>query len=146
MDRMLAGLALSRRHLLVFAASIALTAAVSLALASPASAQLTFGSFATQGDANAGWIEEPNAPPGSSEQESIGLFVNGTAADDFSDAARAIFTGVTGVPPATPPSFDFKVFTVGGSGGAGPPPSPGCARGGGGGPPPPPPAGAPPAR
>jgi hypothetical protein len=118
MDRMLAGLVLSRRHLLVFAASIALTAAVSLALASPASAQLTFGSFATQGDANAGWIEEPNAPPGSSEQESIGLFVNGTAADDFSDAARAIFTGVEGVPPATPPSFDFKVFTVGGSGGS----------------------------
>ncbi|HET8823215.1 MAG TPA: hypothetical protein VFM57_16875 [Thermoleophilaceae bacterium] len=112
-----AGLALSRRHLLVLSVSIAL-AAVSLALASPASAQLTFGSFATEGDARAGWIEEPNSPQGSTEQQSIGLFVNGTSADDFSDAARAIFTGVTGVPPATPPSFDFKVFTVGGSGGS----------------------------
>src|ERR687898_2371342 len=138
MDRMLAGLVLSRRHLLVFAASIALTAAVSLALASPASAQLTFGSFATQGDANAGWIEEPNAPPGSSEQESIGLFVNGTSADDFSDAARAIFTGVAGAPPASPPSFDFKVFTLGGSGGAGRGRLPASGAGTGGHAPPPP--------
>lgn len=112
-----AGLALSRRHLLVLSVSIALTA-ISLALASPASAQLTFGSFATEGDARAGWIDEPNSPPGSTEQQSIGLFVNGTSADDFSDAARAIFTGVGGVPPETPPSFDFKVFTLGGSGGS----------------------------
>lgn len=115
---MFAGPTLSRRYLIAFAASALLTAAVSLALASPANAQLTFGSFATQGDANAGWIQEPNSPPGSSEQESIGLFVNGTSADDFSDAARAIFTGVAGAPPAAPPSFDFKVFTVGGSGGS----------------------------
>jgi hypothetical protein len=118
MDRMLAGLTLSRRFLLAFAASLLLTAVMSLALASSASAELTFGSFATQGDARAGWIDEPNSPPGSSEQESIGLFVNGTSADDFSDAARAVFTGVAGAPPAAPPSFDFKVFTLGGSGGS----------------------------
>lgn len=115
---MFAGPTLSRRYLIAFAASALLTAVVSLALASPANAQLTFGSFATQGDARAGWIHVPDSPPGSTEQESIGLFVNGTSADDFSDAARAIFTGVEGAPPAIPPSFDFKVFTVGGSGGS----------------------------
>ena len=93
---MLAGLTLSRRRLLAFAASLLLTAVVSLALASSASAELTFGSFATQGDARAGWIEEPNSPPGSSEQESIGLFANGTSADDFSDAARGSSPGWRG--------------------------------------------------
>lgn len=94
------------------------TIAVSLALAAPARAQLAFGSFATEGDARAGWVTEPNSPLGSTEQQSIGLFVNGTSASDFSDAARAKFTGVAGPPPAVPPSFDFKVFTVGGSGGS----------------------------
>lgn len=92
--------------------------AVSLALAAPASAQFAFGSFATEGDASAGWVNEPNSPLGSSEQQSIGLFVNGTSASDFSDAARAKFVGVAGPAPAVPPSFDFKVFTIGGSGGS----------------------------
>ena len=89
-----------------------------LALAAPAHAEFAFGSFATQGDASAGWITEPNSPPGSTEQQSIGLFVNGTSASDFSDAARAKFNGVAGAAPAVAPSFDFKVFTVGGSGGS----------------------------
>ena len=92
--------------------------AVSLALAAPASAQFAFGSFATEGDASAGWVNEPNSPLGSTEQQSIGLFVNGTSASDFSDAARAKFVGVAGPAPAVPPSFDFKVFTIGGSGGS----------------------------
>jgi hypothetical protein len=91
---------------------------LSLALAAPAHAQFAFGSFATEGDARAGWVNEPNSPLGSTEQQSIGLFVNGTSASDFSDAARAKFVGVAGPAPAVPPSFDFKVFTVGGSGGS----------------------------
>ena len=104
---------------LTLATAAALTAiGVSLALAAPANAQFAFGSFATEGDAQAGWVNEPNSPLGSTEQQSIGLFVNGTSASDFSDAARAKFVGVSGPAPPVPPSFDFKVFTVGGSGGS----------------------------
>jgi hypothetical protein len=94
------------------------TAGATLALAAPANAQLSFGSFATQGDATAGWINEPNSPPGATEQQSISLFVNGTSASDFSDSALASFIGVDGPAPPAPPSFDFKAFTVGGSGGS----------------------------
>ena len=95
------------------------TAGATLALAAPASAQLSFGSFATQGDATAGWINEPNSPPNSSEQQSMSLFVNGTSASDFSASALARFVGLEDQPaPATPPSFDFKTFTVGASGGS----------------------------
>ena len=70
------------------------TAGATLALAAPANAQLSFGSFATQGDATAGWINEPNSPPNSSEQQSMSLFVNGTSASDFSASALARFVGL----------------------------------------------------
>jgi hypothetical protein len=116
MDSILARAVLSSRALNL--AAVAVVAVAALALAAPAHAQLSFGSFATQGDATAGWVSDPNSPPGASDQESISLFVNGTSADDFSAAARARFVGVSGAAPAVPPSFDFKVFTVGGSGGS----------------------------
>jgi hypothetical protein len=118
MDSMLARPHLSFRPLTLAALAAVSAVAVSLALATPARAQFAFGSFATEGDARAGWVNEPDSPLGSTEQQSIGLFVNGTSASDFSDAARARFVGVTGPAPAVAPSFDFKVFTVGGSGGS----------------------------
>ena len=118
MDSMLARPALSFRTLISAAVTALVAICATLALAAPAHAQFAFASFATEGDASAGWISEPNAPPGATDHQSIGLFVNGSSASDFSDAARAKFTGVAGAPPATPPSFDFKVFTVGGSGGS----------------------------
>ena len=111
--------ALSFRPRAVYAViATALVVAATLAAAAPANAQLSFGSFATQGDATAGWVAEPNAPPNATDQQSISLFVNGKSANDFSAAARARFVGINGGAPATPPSFDFKVFTVGGSGGS----------------------------
>jgi hypothetical protein len=118
MESMLARPSLPSRFLFLSAAAALIAVGVSLALAAPAHAQFAFGSFATEGDAQAGWVNEPNSPIGSTEQQSIGLFVNGTSASDFSDAARAKFVGVAGAAPAVPPSFDFKVFTVGGSGGS----------------------------
>ena len=96
----------------------AIVIAATLAVAAPANAQLSFSSFATQGDARAGWVNEPSSPPNATEQQSISLFVNSSSASDFAPAARARFTGISGAAPATPPSFDFKVFTVGGSGGS----------------------------
>jgi hypothetical protein len=118
MESMLARPVLPTRFLFLVATAALVVVGVSLALAAPARAQFAFGSFATEGDARAGWVNEPNSPLGSTEQQSIGLFVNGTSASDFSDAARARFVGVNGPAPAVPPSFDFKVFTVGGSGGS----------------------------
>ena len=115
---MLTTSALSFRPRAVYAVIATAVAAATLAVAAPANAQLAFGSFATQGDATAGWITDANTPPGSTEQQSMSLFVNGTSASDFNDSALARFTGVEGPPPATPPSFDFKVFTIGGSGGS----------------------------
>jgi hypothetical protein len=117
MDSMLARPFSSFRPVALLSVATLVAACATLALAAPAHAQFAFGSFATDGDARAGWVNEPNSPPGSADQQSISLFVNGTSANDFSDAARVIFTGVT-APPATPPSFDFKVFTIGGSGGS----------------------------
>jgi hypothetical protein len=114
MDSMLTRRPLSFRPL-AFAVA---TAGATLALAAPANAAFTFDSFGTQGDATAGWINEPNAPPAASEQQSVSLFVNGSSASDFSDSALASFTGVEGPVPTTPPSFDFKTFSVGGSGGS----------------------------
>src|SRR5262245_16775925 len=118
MDSMLTTSASSLRPRAVYAVVATAAVAATLALAAPAHAALTFGSFATQGDANAGWVTEPTTPPGATDQQSISLFVNGTSADDFSAAARARFIGVDGQPPTDPPSFDFKGFTVGGSGGS----------------------------
>jgi hypothetical protein len=46
------------------------------------------------------------------------LFVNGTGPTDFNDSALAAFKGFGSTPAATPPSFDFKVSTAGGSGGS----------------------------
>ena len=118
MESMLARPMLSFRSLTSAAVAALVAIGAALALAAPAHAEFAFGSFATQGDAHAGWITEPNSPPGSTEQQSISLFVNGTSASDFSDAARAKFNGVAGAAPAVPPNFDFKVFTIGGSGGS----------------------------
>ena len=116
---MLTSSASSNRPRAVYAViATALVTAATLAVAAPANAQLSFGSFATQGDASAGWINEPSAPPNATDQQSISLFVNGKSANDFSAAARARFVGINGAAPAAPPSFDFKVFTVGGSGGS----------------------------
>jgi hypothetical protein len=117
MDSMLTTSALFRPRA-VYAVIATAVVAATLAVASPANAQLSFGSFATQGDASAGWISEPNAPPNATDQQSISMFVNGKSANDFSAAARARFVGITGAAPPAPPSFDFKVFTVGGSGGS----------------------------
>jgi len=118
MDSMLTASALSFRPRAVYAVIATAVVAATLAVAAPANAQLSFGSFATQGDANAGWINEPNAPPNATDQQSASLFVNGKSANDFSASALVRFVGVEGAPPATPPSLDFKVFTVGGSGGS----------------------------
>jgi hypothetical protein len=117
MDSMLITSALFRPRA-VYAVIATAVVAATLAVAAPANAQLSFSSFATQGDATAGWVNEPNAPPNATEQQSISLFVNGKSANDFSAAARARFVGINGPAPATPPNFDFKVFTVGGSGGS----------------------------
>ena len=95
-----------------------LTVGVGLAVAAPASAQFDFGSFITGGDATAGWVTDPDAPMGSTEQQSIQLFVNGTSSADLDDSARAIFPEVPATPPAQPPSFFFKVSTAGASGGS----------------------------
>src|SRR5262245_50023525 len=118
MDSMLTTSASSLRPRAVYAVVATAAVAATLALAAPAHAALTFGSFATQGDANAGWVTEPNAPPGATDQQSMSLFVNGTSASDFSAAALARFVGLSGAAPEDPPSFDFKSFTVGGSGGS----------------------------
>ena len=115
---MLTTSAFSFRPRAVHAVIATAVVAATLAVAAPANAQLSFGSFATQGDANAGWINEPNAPPNATDQQSASLFVNGKSANDFSASALVRFVGVEGAPPATPPSLDFKVFTVGGSGGS----------------------------
>lgn len=108
---------LGKRPLLA-ALTASLTVMVSLAVAAPASAQLSFQGFITHGDAKAGWITETNTPVGATEQNSIELFVNGTGPTDLDDAARAILTGIDTAPPATPPSFDFKVSSAGASGGS----------------------------
>ncbi len=95
-----------------------LAAGLSLAAAAPASAQFQFGSFATQGDATAGWVDEPDAPLGSTDQQSMQLFVNGTGPTDFNDSALVAFEGFSSTPEQSPPSFDFKVSATGGSGGS----------------------------
>ena len=79
-----------------------LTLTASLALASPASAQLSFQGFVTHGDAKAGWITETNTPVGATDQDSIELFVNGTGPTDLDDAARAILTGIRRGPAGHP--------------------------------------------
>jgi hypothetical protein len=118
MDSMLTSSASLFRPRAVYAVIAMAAVAATLAVAAPANAQLTFGSFATQGDASAGWVNEPNAPPGATDQQSIALFVNGSSPTDFIDAARAVFAGVTGAAPAGAPSFDFKTSTIGDSGGS----------------------------
>jgi hypothetical protein len=95
-----------------------LATAVSLAAAAPASAQFQLRTYITQGNASGGWIDVPDAPPGSTETKSIGLFVNGDSPEDLDDAARALCEGFEGAPDPTPPSFDFKVGTAGASGGS----------------------------
>jgi hypothetical protein len=90
-----------------------------LAMAGPANASFAVDKFATSGDAFAGWNNIPDAPPGSTDQQSILLLVNTTSQQDFGDSALAAFKGfAAGGLPATPPSFDFKVSTTGPSGGS----------------------------
>jgi hypothetical protein len=91
---------------------------VGLAAAAPANAQFKFNTFITSGDATAGWVTDTDAPLGATDQESMQLFVNGTASTDLDDSARAIFSGVPATAPAQPPSFFFKVSTTGASGGS----------------------------
>ena len=96
-----------------------LAVGVGLAAAAPANAQFKFNTFITSGDATAGWVTDTDAPPlGSTDQQSMQLFVNGTSSTDLDDSARAIFSGVPATPPAQPPSFFFKVSTTGASGGS----------------------------
>jgi hypothetical protein len=95
-----------------------LATAVSLAAAAPASAQFQLRTYITQGNASAGWINEPDAPPGSTETQSIALLANGDSPEDLDDAARALFAGFGGAPDPNPPSFDFKVAASGASGGS----------------------------
>jgi hypothetical protein len=95
------------------------TLAFFLTAAASARAELTLEGFLTLGDSSAGWITDTSPPTGSTDQDSISLFVNGTGITDLNDAARAVFGGVGGAaPPAQPPSFDYKVTTVGASGGS----------------------------
>ena len=85
--------------------------------AAPASAQL-IDAFATTGNAQARWIKDPAAPSGATEQESIALRVTATSALDFNDAAWVRLLGVPSAPPATAPSFLYKVSRVAASGGS----------------------------
>ena len=95
-----------------------LATAFSLVPAGSASAAFQFDRYITQGDSAAGWIGEPNAPPGATDRQSIRLYVNGSSSTDFDDAARALFKGFGSVPDPNPPSFDFKTSTAGASGGS----------------------------
>jgi hypothetical protein len=97
---------------------VGLAAALWLGVAAPARAEFSFDRFITQGKAAAGWIGEPNAPPGSTDRQSIRLFVNGSSSSDFDDAARAIFSGFEATPDPNPPGFDFKTSDAGASGGS----------------------------
>ena len=107
-----------RRRLASASFGAFLAIASTLAVAAPASAELSFEGFITHGDAGAGWVNEPDAPPGSTDQDSVELLVRGTSMTDLDDAARAILTGIASTPPAIAPSFDFKVSNIGASGGS----------------------------
>jgi hypothetical protein len=94
-----------------------LIAVFSLA-AVPAAGAALMDTFVTSGNAQARWINEPAAPPGSTETQSIELAVEARSAIDFNDAAWVTFTGFASAPPATPPSFVFKISQAGKSGGS----------------------------
>jgi hypothetical protein len=94
-----------------------LAMAASLAVAAPAGA-FSFDRFITQGDASAGWVVEPNAPPGATDRQSMRLFVNGSSPTDLDDAARALFAGFAAAPDPNPPSFDYKTTIAGRSEGS----------------------------
>jgi hypothetical protein len=95
----------------------ALTTALSLVPVQPAGAALT-DNFVTAGNAQARWINEPAAPPGSTDRQSIELAVNARSPVDFNDAAWVAFRGFAEAPPATPPSFLYKISQAGASGGS----------------------------
>lgn len=94
-----------------------LVAVLSLVAVAPADARL-IDNFITTGNAQARWIAEPAAPQGSSDRQSIDLSVHARSAVDFNDAAWVAFRGFASAPPATPPSFLYKVSQTGSSGGS----------------------------
>jgi hypothetical protein len=95
----------------------ALVTLLSLAVAPSAGAALS-DTFVTSGKAQARWINHPEAPPGSTDTQSIELAVEARSAVDFNDAAWVAFTGFASAPPATPPSFLYKISQTGLSGGS----------------------------
>ena len=99
------------------ALAMVLATTVFLVSAAPAGARL-IDTFATTGNAKARWINDPAAPPGSAERSSIALSVTAQSAIDFDDAAWVRLLGVPSAPPATAPSFLYKVSSVGASGGS----------------------------
>ena len=90
---------------------------VSLALAAPAGAALT-DSFVTSGKAQASWVNHPAAPPGATDTQSIQLSIQAQSPIDFDDAAWVTLRGFASTPPATPPSFLYKLSQTGSSGGS----------------------------
>lgn len=88
-----------------------------LLAAAPAGAALT-DSFVTSGKAQARWINHPAAPPGATDTQSIELAVQSQSRVDFDDAAWVSLRGFSSSPPATPPSFLYKLSQTGSSGGS----------------------------
>jgi hypothetical protein len=95
----------------------ALVILLSLTAAPSAWAALS-DTFVTSGKAQARWINEPAAPPGSTDTQSIELAVEARSAVDFNDAAWVAFTGFASAPPAAAPSFVYKISQTGLSGGS----------------------------
>ena len=102
----------ARRSLVLFC-----TAFAALLLAAPAGAALT-DNFVSTGNAQARWINEPAAPPFSTDTKSIELSVQARSAIDYNDAAWVTFRGFASTPPTTPPSFVYKLNQTGSSGGS----------------------------
>jgi hypothetical protein len=95
----------------------ALVCILSLAVVPSASAAL-MDTFVTSGHAQARWINDPATPPAATDTQSIELAVEARSAIDFNDAAWVTFTGFDSAPPATPPSFLYKISQTGSSGGS----------------------------
>ena len=93
-----------RRARIRAALGVVLTATVVVVAAAPANARL-IDTFVSTGDAQARWIKDPAAPPGSADADSIALTVTARSPADLNDAAWVSFLGVPSAPPVTPPSF-----------------------------------------
>lgn len=100
----------------VLAVALGLTSApAALAAGTPTAPEITFFSGGT---GIAQWATTTPVPPGATDNESIQLQVQATAADDYNDYAGVKFSGLEGAPPATPPSFSYLSNQAGPSGGS----------------------------